>query len=327
MPKETVGRTANSPLAARKNKSPAAWNFVELLSVRNYMLIPPMGPQKVFGETTYSAESYLASPPAMLRRMFRDLSASRELAWRLMARDLRARYRQSFLGFAWAFVPPLFMAGVLTLAQDAKLVNVGSIGVPYPAFILLGMALWQTFTDALNAPTQAMIGAKSLLGRLKFPHEALIMAKLGEAAFDFAVKLVLLLAAFQWFEVPIRWPAVLLAPAALLTLALFGLFVGLLLLPLAMLLEDVSRTLALATAVWFWVTPVAYNAPGDGLFGTIVRLNPVTPLLTTTRDLALGGTTAAPAFWAVAGASALGTLLAWAAFRLAAPFVIERYSH
>ncbi|MBI5882789.1 MAG: ABC transporter permease [Elusimicrobia bacterium] len=260
--------------------------------------------------------------------MCRDLLGSRELAWRLMARDLSARYRQSLLGFIWAFATPIFMVAALTLAVDAKLVNAGNTSLPYPAFVLLGMVLWQTFTDALNAPAQAMIGAKTFLARLKFPHEALILAKLGEAAFDFMIKLALLAGVFLWFGVPVAWPAFVLAPLALMALVLLGLFIGLLLLPLALLIEDVSRGLGLATAIWFWFTPVAYEAPGDGLFALIVRLNPVTPLLSTARDLVAGRAASfVLEFWIVSAVAALGTLVAWAGFRLAMPFVIERIGH
>lgn len=284
--------------------------------------------QKNLEETVYSAESSLGGPGAMLRRMFQDLGRSRELAWRLLTRDLSARYRQSVLGFAWALISPLFAAGALTLAARARLVNVGDIPIPYPAFILLGMVLWQTFTEALNAPTLAMLGAKGLLARVKFPYEALILAKLGEAAFDFLIKLALLAGAFLWFGVPVGWSTFTLAPLVLLDLVLLGLFLGLLLLPLALLVEDISRGLGFATVIWFCVTPVAYTDPGGGVLSWIVRLNPVTPLLSAARGLALGQAAApAPEFWIVTAIAALGTLAAWAGFRLAMPFVIERVSH
>ncbi len=57
--------------------------------------------------TVYTPESPLKNPARLLREMFRDLLASRELAWRLFVRDTSAQYRQSILGYAWAFIPPL----------------------------------------------------------------------------------------------------------------------------------------------------------------------------------------------------------------------------
>src|SRR5436190_8244377 len=60
--------------------------------------------------TVYTPESPLRRPARMVREMFRDLLASRELAWRLFVRDISAQYRQSILGLFWAFIPPLVAA-------------------------------------------------------------------------------------------------------------------------------------------------------------------------------------------------------------------------
>ena len=57
--------------------------------------------------TVYTPESSLAHPLIMAREMLRDLAASRELAWRLAVRDIRAQYRQAFLGILWALILPL----------------------------------------------------------------------------------------------------------------------------------------------------------------------------------------------------------------------------
>jgi hypothetical protein len=66
--------------------------------------------------TVFTPDSSLASPAKMLREMWRDLLASRELAWRLAVRDISAQYRQAFLGILWAFILPLVEPGPLSLA-------------------------------------------------------------------------------------------------------------------------------------------------------------------------------------------------------------------
>jgi len=58
--------------------------------------------------TIYTPESQLRHPRQLLRAMFHDLKASRELAWRLFGRNISSQYRQSMLGYFWAFLPPLF---------------------------------------------------------------------------------------------------------------------------------------------------------------------------------------------------------------------------
>ncbi|MEO0941818.1 MAG: ABC transporter permease, partial [Cyanobacteria bacterium J06642_12] len=103
----------------------------------------------------YDAKSMLRQPRKLVRGMWKDLLSSRELAWRLLVRDINAKYRQTALGFTWAFIPPLFAAIALTLANNADVISVKATNLPYPAYIVFSMALWQTFVAALNGPIQA----------------------------------------------------------------------------------------------------------------------------------------------------------------------------
>lgn len=277
-------------------------------------------------EVVYTSESDLRHPLQLFKQMWRDLLASRELAWRLMVRDISAQYRQSFLGIAWAFLPPIILAVGFTLASQANVINVGVTDLPYPAYIVFSTALWQTFVEALNGPVQAVAAAKPMLARVNFPLEAIILAKLGEVFFNFAIKLILIVALFLWFQVSVSW-TVILAPVALTHLIMLGTFIGILLAPLAALYQDVSKGLTMITGFWLFLTPVVYPVPSQGSFGFLVRLNPVTPILVTTRELATTGIVSDPVrFWVVSVINIVGLLLAWVIFRLAMPFVIERVS-
>ncbi|MCU0533243.1 MAG: ABC transporter permease [Hydrococcus sp. Prado102] len=279
-------------------------------------------PQKI----THTPDSLLKHPIQLFKLMWRDLLASRELAWRLMVRDISAQYRQSFLGIAWAFLPPIFMAAGFTLANDANVISVGKTDLPYPAYVMFSTALWQTFVDALNGPVQAITIAKPMLARVNFPREAIILAKLGEVFFNFAIKLILIVALFIWFQIPVGW-TVILAPVALVHLILLGTFLGTLLSPLGVLYQDVQKTLTMITGFWLFLTPVIYPVPNQGVFGILVKFNPVTPLLVTTRELATTGIVSdALSFWIVSILTLMGLLLTWIAFRLAMPYVIERVS-
>jgi lipopolysaccharide transport system permease protein len=258
--------------------------------------------------------------------MWRDLLASRELAWRLMVRDISAQYRQSVLGFTWAFLPPIVMAAGFTLAGEANVINVGVTDLPYPAYVMFSTALWQTFVEAMNGPVQAVTLAKPMLARVNFPREAIILAKVGEVFFNFAIKLILIAALFLWFRISVNW-TVILAPVALIHLIMLGTLIGTLLSPLGVLYQDVSKGLTMFTGFWLFLTPVVYPVPNEGAFGTLVKLNPVTPLLVTTRELATTGVLSnAFGFWVVSIITLVGLLLTWIAFRLAMPYVIERVS-
>lgn len=274
----------------------------------------------------YRPESQIRRPRQLLWSMWRDLLASRGLAWRLLVRDISAQYRQSFLGIAWAFLPPIVTALGFTLAKDNGVVNIGDTNIPYPAYVMFSMTLWQTFVEALNGPIMAVNQAKPMLAKINFPREAIILAKLGEVFFNFGIKLLLIVALFLWFKVSVSW-TVIIAPVALIHLVALGTFIGLLLAPLGALYQDFSKALIMITGFWVFLTPVVYPVPTEGTFGNIVRLNPVTPLLVATRELATtGGLTDPLGFWVVSAIALFGMFVAWILYRLSMPFVIERIS-
>lgn len=288
-------------------------------------------PKKLSGklntrEVIYTPESLTRHPKQMFHKMWRDLLASRELAWRLLVRDIKAKYRQSFLGIMWAIIPAVVTAASFTFARKSGVVNIGSTDLPYPAYVMFSMTLWQTFTEALNGPLQAVTSGKSMLTRINFPREALILSKLGEVFFNFGVKLILIILLFIWFKMPISW-SVIIAPVALIHLILLGTFIGLAIAPLGALYQDFSKGITLVTGFWLFLTPVVYPIPKQGVFGTIVNLNPVTPLLVTTRELATTGIVSDPVgFWVVSAISLVGLLFAWMTYCVSMPYIVERMS-
>ncbi|WP_293085609.1 ABC transporter permease [Moorena sp. SIO4A1] len=188
------------------------------------------------------------------------------------------------------------------------------------------MTLWQTFVETLNGPVQAVTQAKAMLAKINFPREAIILSKLGQVFFNFGIKLILIVGLFIWFKMPVSW-SVIIAPVALINLVFFGTFIGLLLAPMGALYKDFYMGLTLATGFWLFLTPVVYPVPSEGVFGAIVKFNPVTPLLVTTRELATTGVISDPlGFWVASGIAVVGLLLAWIFYRLSMPFVVERIS-
>jgi lipopolysaccharide transport system permease protein len=266
-------------------------------------------------------------PGVLLQKMGRDLLAARELAWQLMKRDISAQYRQTFFGYAWAIIPPIVAAAGFTFASNSKVLNVGVTDLPYPAYVMFSMALWQTFTEAVMLPMQKMAQSKMLLAKINFPREALILSSVGQVFFNFAIKLILIVGLFVWFKMPITG-SVILAPVALVHLVLLGTMFGTLLAPLSALYQDFVKGVPLLIGVWLFLTPVVFPVPsGEGIFGFFVQLNPVTPLLVTTRELATTGVlTNSAGFWWASGFSLISLLFAWLLYRLAMPYAIERMS-
>ncbi|HXH22450.1 MAG TPA: ABC transporter permease [Dehalococcoidia bacterium] len=243
-----------------------------------------------------------------------------------MLRDLSGQYRQSLLGYAWAFTPPLAMAVGFTLARESGVLSIGPTDLPYPAYVLFGTVLWQIFTEALLGPVQALIAARSIMAKLQLRHEAIILAKVGETLLNAGIKLLLVAAVLLYYQVPIAWTAAL-VPGAVVLLVLLGSFFGITLAPLGALYGDVPRALPLLAGFWLFFTPVVYPLPTEGAFAVLVHLNPVTPLLVSVRELATGGLVSdIRAFAIVSSGSVAGLFVSLLGYRLAMPFVVERMS-
>ena len=274
----------------------------------------------------YTPDSQLRSPGTLVRSMWHDLLASRELAWRLTVRDIRARYRQSVFGLLWAFLPPIATAVVFIVLNNQGVINIGNTDIPYPAFVMFGTTLWQLFTESLGAPLKAVQSGRSILSRINIPREALILSAIGQVLFDLGIKFLILAAVFVIFRMPLTW-GILLAPFAILMLMLLGIALGLLLTPIGTLYRDVSSALTVITSLWFFVTPVVYPPPRSWPYSLLINLNPVSPLLTGARDLATKGALTDPVpFAIVSGLTLLVLLGGWVLYRLAMPILIERMS-
>ena len=258
--------------------------------------------------------------------MWRDLKASRSLAWRLMVRDISARYRQSALGILWAFLPPLVTAVTFAILNRAALINVGPTSVPYPVFVLVGAVYWQLFTDSLSGPLKMIENSKSMLAKINFPREALILSGMGQVLFDFGIRTSILLAALLIYRVPLTW-GLLIAPVIAMSLLLLGTMLGLLLAPLGALYSDVSTALPLVTGLWFFLTPVVYPAPQSWPYSLLAQVNPVSPLLIASRDMTIQGAMHnLPAFLIMCGITLVGLLVMWVLYRVSLPILIERMS-
>lgn len=277
-------------------------------------------------EKLYSPASQLRQPGALLHDMLTDLLASKELAWRLLVRNIRAQYRQSVLGYLWAFLPPLFNMAVWVYLNSQNIINVEDTGIPYPAFVLIGTVLWQLFTEALNSPLRIVNDSRGMLSKINFPREALIIAGIGEVLFNFVIRLLLLILVFVWFGLALP-NTILLVPLGLFSLVCLGLMIGIILTPLGVLFADVGRAVMFVTLLWFFLTPVAYPMPQQGIGAFLATWNPVSPLLLTARDwMTTGMTSHMSGFIIVSLVSFLLLLVGWLVYRIAMPHIIARMS-
>jgi lipopolysaccharide transport system permease protein len=280
-------------------------------------------PPAVTHRGTNSADAQLRHPRRFAREAKADFMRAGPIGWRLFVANLQSRHRRAYLGYFWLILPTLLIASVWVFLQSNRLIGVGEVGMPYPVYVLSGLLLWQFFLDVLNAPISRLSTDKMMFTRGRTPLEAHVVAGLLEACLGCGLRLLLLVPVMLLFGVSPGSGALLL-PLGLFALALLGLSIGTMLAPLGLLYDDVGRGMALVTTVWFFLTPIVYAAPA----GSLVRLNPVTPLLETTRLWLTG--TASPSGFAVvqlagiALAAAVVLTVGLLLLRVARPHLVAR---
>jgi len=241
-------------------------------------------------------------------------------------RDISAQYRQAFLGIVWAFLLPLANTVTWIFLSGTGVVSVGETPIPYPVYVFTGTMLWAVFMDAMNAPLQQTTAAKSMLAKLNFPREAILLSGIYQTLFNGSIKIALLLAALLFLGINPGW-GLLLFPLGVLSLILMGTAVGLLITPVGMLYTDIGKALPLLMQFLMYLTPVVFPLPKEGIASTLFHLNPMTPVILTTRDWLTGMTPAYFGYFLAVNAVAFLLLLAvWIAYRLAMPILIERMS-
>ena len=276
--------------------------------------------------TVYTPDSSLRNPAKMIREMFGDIAASRELSWRLAVRDICAHYRQAFLGILWAFILPLANTLTWIFLSSTGIVAVRETALPYTVYVFTGTMLWAILMDAMNAPLQQINAARGMLAKLNFPREALIVSGIYQALFNATIKIVLLLGALLILGIYPGW-SLLLFPLGVLSLVLIGTSIGLLILPVGMLYTDIGRALPLLMQFLMYVTPVVFPMPKEGWAANLFRINPLTPIILTTRDWLTNFPPEFLGYFVLVNVIAILLLLfVWVIYRLSMPILIERMS-
>lgn len=276
------------------------------------------------GFNNYTSRSEIKRPIKLLKEMLNDLIASKELAGALLRRDINAKYRQSVLGILWAILPAIFTSFAFTLANNSNTISFQETSIPYPAFVIFNMVIWQTFVEAINGPLQTISESKVMLAKINFKREALILSKFGEVWFNFFIKLILLIIVFFYFKISIQWTA-LFSVFPLIILILFGLLIGIFLSPFSLIYKDITYGIGVFTNFFLFITPVIFPKPTQGDFAIIVNSNPLTHIIESIRALVLGADSFNFGPFLITSAIILFVFFfSWLIFRLAMPYAIER---
>lgn len=272
----------------------------------------------------YTSEGRQKGLASMIKEMFHDLWRSRDLGFRLANRDIRSTYRQSFLGMFWAFITPLMTALVWIFLNAAGVVKIGNTPIPYPAYVFSGTIVWAIFSESILAPITQTQSAKSMMGKINFPKEGLLVSGFYKLSFNTAIKLLLMVVVLLFMEVIPDW-RVILVPFLVLVLMFLGFVIGLALTPIGMLYGDVGRAIPIGLQLLMFLSPVVYGLPSEGILRTIMNLNPVTPIIISIRNYMSGTDFYMPEyFWLIFGLTLIVSLFVWILYRLSIPIIVER---
>lgn len=272
-------------------------------------------------ETEYTPQGVRRNGLCGWKIMLKELAESRRLIWLFMIRDISVRYRHSVLGYFWAVIPQLVTVGIFAFLHASRVLPMGQTRIPYLAYALWGISVWQLFAGCVSGCTASLVSGGSLVTKLNFPKEALVIAALGQPIFDFFVRLVPVIAVFAWFGVTPSW-AVVFLPLMLLPVVFLALGLGFVLSIANLVIRDTGNALGMILGVGMFLTPVLYPPPVRWPFYFVNFLNPLSPLLTATQDLIATGFLTRPELFVAACILSLALSLAgWRAFRLTIPRV------
>jgi len=178
----------------------------------------------------------------------------RALIHSLVARELKARYRGSLLGFLWTFLNPLLLMAVyslvFTIYMRFRMEN-------YGAFMFSGLLPWLWFASSLSAGATSVVAGGSLITKAMFPPIVLPVVAVLSNLCNFIFSLPMLLLVFLLMRVSIG-PAVLVLPVVMVVQVILCLGFALLLAALNVQYRDVEHLLANILTFWFFLCPVLY---------------------------------------------------------------------
>ncbi|NEN24525.1 ABC transporter permease [Cryomorpha ignava] len=273
----------------------------------------------------YTSQSNVQHPWKMIKDMLQDIKRGQDLAKRLTIRDIKALYRQSFLGVLWAFIIPIANTLTWILLNASGIIKLGeSTSLPYPIYVFTGTMIWAMFLESMQSPINLTTQNKSVLAKVNFPREAIIMSAVYQSLFNASIKTVILVIALAFLGY-FGGYTLLLFPLAMLSMVLIGTTIGLMLTPISTLYTDISKGLPLIMQFLMYTAPVIYAIPKEGRMADVIRANPLTPLIETARSWLTGSMgDFLPEFFIINAINLLLLAFMFVAYRLALPILIER---
>ena len=237
----------------------------------------------------------------------RELIQNAHLVLSFAKRDIRAKYKQTVFGVAWAVIQPLSLMVVFTFVFS-MFARIPSEGLPYPIFSYSVLIFWMFFASSVSQGTIAMTANAPLVRKIYFPRETLLLAVMISALVDLAIAALILAGMFLYYQVALSWAMLWVIPLLGLQM-LFVLTIILITSSIQVFYRDVGHALPLLLQLWMYASPIAYplTSVPDWL-KPVYMLNPMAGIIDGYRQALLHGAHPNFAYLAIAYVVALATV-------------------
>ena len=205
----------------------------------------------------------------------------------LVARELKARYRGSVLGFLWSFINPLLLLGIYSFIFTTIMPNRTNGLQPYALFMLCGILPWTWFSASLTEAGGSLIAGGNLIKKVLFPAEVLpivsVLANMVHFFLALPIVAVVLVAYRHWPDADgLVW-----LPVVVLVQLVFTCGLALVLAALTVHFRDIRDILANVLMLWFFSTPIIYAWFQDEMvpYRRWFNLNPFTHLAVSYQEI------------------------------------------
>lgn len=202
----------------------------------------------------------------------------------LVRRELKLRYRGTWLGFLWTLLNPLVFMVVYTLVFSHFL----RLGIPkFPAFLLTGLLPWTWFSESIMTGTSCLVDHATFLRNAVFPAQVLPVVSVGASMMNYVFSLPVLIALLAAYQAPLGW-TVLALPLVMVVQFLLTLSIIYFTATFNVFLRDLRYIVQHGLLVAFFLTPITYDlsfVPAQ--FQWLLKINPMTIVIDSYRRLFL----------------------------------------
>ncbi len=216
------------------------------------------------------------------------LITHRELLDELTKREIKQRYKQSVLGYAWVILNPFFQMVVMAFVFQF-LLRFNNLGVPYPIFLFAGLLPWNFFANSTTASVNSLVANSGLLTKIYFPREVFVLSTIMAKLVDFLLASTIFVAMMVFYQIPFTFYMLWFIPILMIQLV-FTYGLSLILAAFNLFYRDIQYLMNLVLMLWMYLTPVIYPVeifPEKYRF--IFKLNPMAVFINAYRQVLLGG--------------------------------------